>query len=91
MASCLSVRQRESVSIFVSSLNKSEQVSHICAYKQMIDTHWYCKCVVIIDIFLRLWKTGDNVKSHGPHKQEQLNQPLIMSFSGHNCILESPV
>lgn len=32
----------------------------VCDHKQLLDTHWYCKCVVIMDIFLRLWKTDDN-------------------------------
>lgn len=28
-------------------------------YIVLTHTHWYCKCVVMMDIFLRLWKTGE--------------------------------
>lgn len=38
----------------------NERVWQICTQKQLMGTHWYCKCVVIMDIFLRLWKTDNN-------------------------------
>lgn len=60
MASCLRDRQTDSVNIELKGMSFT-----YLWYKQLTDTHWYCKCVVIMDIFLRLWKT--DYKEVGSH------------------------
>lgn len=51
MASCL--RQRQTERLYSNQFKQSQQVSYM---KETSATYWYCKCVVIMDIFLRLCK-----------------------------------
>lgn len=37
------------------------------------DTHWYCKCVVIIDIFLRLWRINNTGCKYSEWSQQELS------------------
>lgn len=86
MASCLSHRQTETERLYS---NQSEQkpTSFIHYIKQTSATYWYCKCVVIMDIFLRLWKRWRERTSTHTHTQTQfLTSPLKTCKDGNDAL-----